>query len=195
MILEELLKSQKSIFNGFKDENKEVYDVVIFGSLVRGKEANRDIDIAIILSEKKSLTFKLELAQKLRNALKFKDYIFDVKTIDFEDLLDNAFLARQGILIEGFSVIKNKFLCEISGFKSFCLFVYDMKNISASKKRIFSYALRGRYNSKGMMRLKNIEQLGRGVLKVPIQHSEEIKDLLDSYNIKYKTQYCIMPFF
>ena len=194
MILKDLLNSQKSIFKEFKRKNKEIFDIVIFGSLARGKEDIRDIDIAIILNELRQLSFKLKLAQSLRHALKFKNINLDVKTFDFKDFQDKSFLARQGIILEGFSITKNRFLSELFGFSSYSLFIYTLKGLSASKKRSFSYILKGRY-SHGLIKTNNIEQLGKGVIKVPIQHTEELIELFDYHKISYKIKYCLIPYF
>jgi len=195
MILNEFLKSQKLIFENFKNSDKCIWDIVIYGSMIRGKENPEDVDAAVIISEKKSFAFKLELAQKLRQSLKFQNFKFDVKVVDFNDFQDSNFLARQGIILEGFSITQGKFLSEIFGFKQYCIFKYGIQNLSLTKKRVFSYALSGRYGEEGLKNSKKIEQLGRGVLKVPIQHSEEIESLLQSYNIDYKMEYCLVPFF
>ena len=171
------------------------WDILVYGSAIRGKEKIRDIDIIILLSEKKDLSFKINLSQQLRKLLEYKNFKFDVKAIDFNDLQDNTFLARQGILIEGFSIFRNKPISEIFGFKSYSLFNYNLKNLNPSQKRVFSYVLSGRYNSSGLKSSKNIEQLGRGVLKVPIKHTEEIEELFNQYKINYKKLYAIIPFF
>jgi len=195
MTLNEFLKSQRLIFENFKNSNKCIWDIVIYGSIIRGKENPADMDIAIIISEKKLFAFKLELAQKLRQSLKFQNLKFDVKVVDFDDFQDSNFLARQGIILEGFSVTRNKFLGEIFGFKQYCIFKYGLQNLSLTKKRVFSYALSGRYGEEGLKNSKKIEQLGRGVLKVPIQHSEEFESFLQHYGVDYKIEYCLIPFF
>jgi len=195
MNLKNLSNSLKLVSKEFKRKNKNIWDIILYGSIVRGREKLRDIDIAIILSESKPLSYKLNLAQNFKHILPIKNLDFDVRTIDFYDILDKTFLARQGILTGGFSLLKNKFISEYFGFKTFVIFTYNLKGLSSNEKRIFSYILTGRRGYPGLIKKMDIKQLGRGVLRVPIQFSEEIQELLEKNNIKYKKETTIFSNF
>ena len=187
MIYRKLLSSQalKSI-KDFKKEDKRVVDIIIYGSYSRGKLNFRDIDIAVILGDKTDADYKLSIAQRLRSTLKTDSYEVDVKAIDISDLMDETFLARQAIIAEGYSLLKNKKFSEILGFKSHYIFSYSLKNLTNSKKMMLQYTLRGRRGQKGIMELRNCELLGKGVMKVPTEYSEEIIEVFKKHKITYK---------
>lgn len=188
MILKQLLNSQAlKLIKDFKKNNKEIFDIVIYGSAVRNKINFNDIDLAIIFSSLEDLDKKLTLSQKLRNNLKnIINYDFDVKGIDINDLLDSSFIAGKSIIAEGFLIIRKKFLHEILGFKNYYIFSYSLKNLKPSKKVMFQYALNGRRGEKGMTHLTGSIALGRGAIKVPLEHSEEFKDFFEKNKINYK---------
>lgn len=183
----DLLKSQKlkSEIKNFKTES--IFDIVAYGSVVRGKEKANDLDIAIILNKKEKLNEKLKMAAKLKDGLDFLEIDVDVKTIDILDLLDPTFIARQAILTEGYSLLNRKFLHESFGFNAFTIFTYDLQNLTESQKKMLYYALKGRRGQKGMLKLKGGEQLSNCMIKVPIQHSEEFKSLMKKLKFNYET--------
>lgn len=188
VILKKLLNSQAlNLIKSFKEKHLEIWDIAIFGSLIRGKIVPRDIDLIIILNKSTKLQYKLNLAQELKQSLKFF-YETDVKTIDIKDIFDKNFLARQAIIAEGYLIIRNKFLSELFGFKSYYIFQYSLQNLKTSQKIMFQYALKGRKgrDQKGIVSLKKCEHLGKGIVKVPIESSEEFKEFLEKNKVNYK---------
>ena len=130
---------------------------------------------------------RLELGQKIKGAFqKEVNLNLDVKVVDLFELQENNFLARESILAEGFSLINNRWLSEIFGFKSAYLFHYDLKNLTASRKKMFYYALKGRRGSKGILDRMKGEQLSDNLIKIPIEFSYEFIELLEGYKIRYK---------
>jgi len=188
MILKQLLNSQAlKLIRDFKKNNKEIFDIAIYGSVIRAKIDFNDIDLAIIFSSPETLDKKLTLSQELRNKLKnLKDYDFDVKGVDIKDLLDGSFIAGKSIIAEAFLIIRKKFLHEILGFRNYYIFSYSLKNLTPSKKVMFQYALNGRRGEKGVVSFTNSVSLGRGAIKVPLEYSEEFKDFLEKNKIDYK---------
>lgn len=177
------------VIKHFINNNKIILDIVAYGSYVKGKPKANDLDLAIILKEKKDLNFKLELAQKLKYSLsELISLNLDVKTIDLNDLTDPMFLARQGILGEGYSILNKKFISNLFGFECFVLFIYTLNGLTASQKKMFQYALNGRRGEKGLLDLKNAEHLGRGIVKVPVIYSDEFNSFFGMKNIPYKVQ-------
>jgi predicted nucleotidyltransferase len=180
------LPELNSISKSFASKHPDVWDICIYGSFVRGKTEIRDVDIAIIMKKPTSVENKLNLSQELKDQMKVSRYEFDVKCVDIKDFLDPSFLARTGIIGEGFLILKGKRLSEILGFESYVIFTYNLKNLSNSEKTMLNYSLNGRRGEKGMIELRNCEHLGRGTLKVPIEHSEELKDFFERHKVKYK---------
>jgi len=188
MILSKLLSIQVlKLIKEFKKYHQEIFDVAIYGSAVRDKTDLRDVDFAIIFLQPETLEKKLNLSQELKNKLKNKfDFEIDVKCVDIKDLLDSSFLARTAIVAESFLITRKKFLHDILGFKSYFIFSYSLKNLNQSKKVMFQYALQGRRGEKGLLEITNSISLGRGVIKVPLQHAEEIKEFLEKNKIECK---------
>jgi len=188
MILKDLLKSArlKSELKKFKSE--DVFDIVVYGSIIKGKEKVNDIDIALILKKKKKLNKKLKLAESFKRKLDFLKADVDVKVIDIIDLLDPTFIARQPIIAEGFSLIKKKFLHELFGFSASVLFTYSLNKLTYSKKKMLYYALKGRRNQKGLLELRKGKQISNCVIEVPLEHSQEFKNLFNQHNIEFKTK-------
>ncbi len=181
------LRALKPTFREFGKANPGIWDFCVYGSLVRGKSEPGDIDIAIILERPASLENKLVLSQKLRSRLSgISKENFDVRCVGVEDFIDSNFLARAGILGEGFLVLKGKPLSEVLGFKSYAIFTYTLENMTNSEKVKFNYSLNGRRGEIGMMRLKSCERMGSGVLKVPLEHSEEFEEFFEKHRISYK---------
>jgi predicted nucleotidyltransferase len=188
MILNSLLKSRRLTSELKKFKSDVIFDIVIYGSVIKGKEKINDIDIAVILSQKTSLNQKLKLAEELKGKLEFLDIETDIKVIDITDLLDPAFIARQAILAEGFSLLNKKFLHEYFGFSVSILFTYSLSDLTYSEKKMFYYALKGRRGQKGLLELKNSKQISNCAIEVPIIHSEEFRNLFMEHNISFKTK-------
>lgn len=181
------LPELKSTSKDFVREHPNIWDICIYGSFVRGKTEIRDVDLAIIMKKPTSLENKLDLSQELKSELKkIHRYEFDVKCVDIKDFLDPYFLAKAGIIGEGFLISKGKRLSEILGFKSHVIFAYNLKNLTNSEKVMFNYSLNGRRGEKGLIELKNCEHVGSGILKVPIEHSEEFKEFFEKHGVKYR---------
>jgi len=109
----------------------------------------------------------------------------DIKTINLLELFEKEFLARQGIFIEGYSLLHNVVFSERLGFESYALFTYNLKNLSHNEKTKFTYALIGR-NSEGMIKELNAKPLGKGAIIVPIKNSLVFEDFLQKWKINYK---------
>src|SRR3989338_1334913 len=136
--------------NELKKRYKNISDIIIYGSFIRGNHNADDID--------------------------------------FSDFLDSKFLARQGIIGEGYSLFDKQFLHEKFGFKTFAIFTYFMDKLTASQKKMLYYALKGRRGQKGILKEKGMEELKPGVIKVPINLEYEFEEILNQHKIRYKIQ-------
>ena len=162
-------------------QKKEIFDIALYGSFVKGKEKPNDIDI-MILFEKTPLKERTEIAHKFKILIS-KKYKIDVKTINLRELFEKEFLARQGVLIEGYSLLyKEKFSARM-GFNGKSLFTYNLKNLDHNKKTKFTYALIGRRKEKGILKQLNITSYGKGVYEVPIENSLIFEEFLKKWEI------------
>jgi len=168
-----------------KDEKREnIFDIIIFGSLVKGKLSPRDIDILVIFLQG-TLKERLDIIQEIKSRLKAKiDSNIDIKQALLKDLFSPEFLARTGILLEGFSIFNNKKFCQTLGFESFTLFWYNLNGLTHSQKVKFDYILAGR-NQKGIIELLNGKRLANGVIKIQIENSLEFEEILKNNKINY----------
>ena len=193
MMLAKLPKQQAltSTLKKFSIKYPEVWDIVVYGSAARGKEDARDIDFALLLSKKSDEGKKLALAQEVKAEIEkvFPSVQIDVKSVIVDDLLDEHFLARQGIIAEGYLLLRKESLSKKLGFRTFALIKYSLQGLTYSQKKMMYYALKGRRGSKGVLQEMSGELVSREVLKVPIESSFKIEELLSMHNVKFTTEF------
>lgn len=177
MMLKQLKKSLES-----EKKDKSIFDIIIYGSAVKGKTHPRDFDIVVIFLEG-NLRQRLDKIQEIKSKLKIEKV--DIKQILLKDLFSSDFLARTGILLEGICVFRNKKFCEVIGFKGYSLFWYDLNGLNHTQKVKFNYILAGR-GSKGIIDELNGERLAKGAVKIPIERSLEFEEILKGNNVSYK---------
>ena len=187
MMLEKL---QKRLDSDWIKKNN-IFDVVVYGSYIRGKTNAKDIDIAIIMNKNTSIKNKLNLCQKLRNLFLEKGHNFDVKAVDLNDLLNVGFLGRESILAEGYSLVKKDYIAERFGFKAVVLIEYSLKNLARGKQKMFYYALQGRKKGTGILAKIGGKFVSKGVIKIPTKYFDEIKELLNGNNINFTATFTL----
>lgn len=179
-----MLKNLKKILISEK-EDKGIFDIIIYGSFVKGRMVPSDIDIMIIFLEGK-LTERLSKLQNIKNKIKnVVDIKLDMKQMMLKDFFSPKLFARTGILLGGISIFKDKKLAEIMGFEAFSTFSYTLKGLTHNQKIKIGYILKGR-NSIGIIKTLKGERLGSGAIKIPIKNSLEFEELLQKHNIEYK---------
>lgn len=167
------------------EKDKSIFDIIIYGSAVKGKLAPEDIDIAVIFKGG-NLRERLEKIQSIKNRLKPLNKKVDIKQLTLEDLFSSAFLAKEGIILEGISIFRNKSFSETMGFKSSTLFWYSLQGLTHTQKVKFNYILAGRNTITGIIKEFQIERLANGAVKVPIRKSIEFEEILRINKINYK---------
>jgi len=161
-----------------------VFDIVIFGSAVKGKIEPEDIDVALIFNNE-SLEKRMQLSHEFKNILKSKVTKVHIESINLSDFFEVSFFARQGIIMEGHSLIHKTSLSKRLGFESFSLFSYTLKNLNLSKKTSFTYSLIGRNKILGMIKKTNAKPLGKGAVIVPIENSIIFEEFMKRWNVNY----------
>ncbi|BFI73855.1 nucleotidyltransferase [Nanoarchaeota archaeon] len=154
--------------------NEKIEDIIIFGSVMRGKENPNDIDIIIIFKEFNDKLY-LELGKNYHIIPLTIDSLYNINTILIE------------ALAEGFSVKYSKPLREILGFRSYKEFVFkEMKFKEKSKKILFYYFLNGRKdrNKKGIIEELNAKIINKNpyIIRVPIDKSEIFKKKIEIFS-------------
>lgn len=161
-----------------------IFDVVIYGSSVKGKEEPRDIDLLLIFEDKK-LKERVEIAQELKEKAHEKIKGIDVKTINLKELFEKEYLARQAIFTEGYSLIHNSPFSERLGFEGYALFTYTLTNLDHNKKNMFTYALIGR-KKEGIKKQLKAQSLGKGAIIIPTKNSLIFENFLQKWGITFK---------
>jgi len=178
MMLEELRKCLKN-----KKIEPNIFDIVLYGSSVKGKEEPNDIDL-IIIFKYGMLKERLSIIQKYKQIIKTKIKL-DIKSILVDELFNKEFFARSGIFFEGISLLDGTRFSGKIGFDSFTLFSYDMKNKNHAEKVRFNYLLSGRKGYDGILKMFNGKRLNLGLIQLPVNKSDEFEDILKNNNVIY----------
>jgi predicted nucleotidyltransferase len=175
------IKKLMKILKPFKKKN-DLFDIILYGSAVKGAYKARDLDIVIIFRFG-SLRSRLAVVQDVKKKMKSFGTV-DCKGILWEELFDKANFARVGILLEGISLIDGKAFSQKIGFVGSVLFVYNLRDKSHAQKVNFNYVLAGR-NGKGMIEQLLGRHVAPGVVEIPVQYSLEFEDVLKLHRINY----------
>ncbi len=184
-MLENYLRKLKGKFSKFAKDN-QVFDIILYGSASKGSIDPKDLDILLIF-EKGSLKDRLVVVQDFKKIFSGVDVILDVKTILLVELFDKNFLARQGVLVDGWSLLNDLSFAQRFGFKGHVIFSYSLKGLSHNDKTKFNYVLSGR--GKGVSGLLNKVEgssLGKGAVIVLAKNSVIFEEFLNRWNVKYK---------
>ena len=182
MKLRSVLKDKKFISSCksfFKKNKDKLLDIILFGSAVRGKEDYNDIDILLLFKDKLDLDLVFEfksLFPKLDVSVTGKIY---------NDIFKSSFLAREGILSDGYSIIHNKFLHQLYGYNTYYLFKYSLNGFSTSSRVKFHYALYGRGRNKGMIKRVGGIKFSQTIVLVPMKNADTFKEFLESIKIEF----------
>ncbi len=155
---------------------QDVIDLVLFGSITKGKINYKDIDLAVLENGKLD---RKELLEKIKK-LELKN--LDIQFIKIEDYDKFIWIT---LLREGFSVKHNKYLAEVYKIKPVVLYKYSLKTLSASKKVMFERAIKN---------FKGIEKMSNSVILVPINISSEFNEFLKIWDLDFEAkEYGLMP--
>lgn len=182
-------KSFKTIETFCKNNSKEILDIIIFGSTIRGKKTPKDLDIIILYRNKEDE----ELSYKLKKILEKENVTTDITSKTYKGLFDNNFIAKEAILKEGYSIINKELLCKKLNYSSYILFKYNLNKLSKSKKISFYYSLYGRNGNKGMISKKGLIKFSESTILCPIDKSEETKEYLTQQKIEYTETPILIP--
>ena len=172
----ERLKSLQVLSKEVYEKNKEhIFDIVLLGSAIKGKDKPKDIDITIIFNQPIP-------QEKIYKFIKLfegthAEYVF------LRELYKETLWAT--IIQEGYSLIHTEFIHKLMGFNSGFLFVYDLKSLEKASKSRFSHALFGRAKNKGLLYELKGKQLGKGCISVPTEASEKIRSFFETWKTNY----------
>ncbi len=191
MMLSGLEKKLSNLAKDFKEKNPNVWDILLYGSTVKGKKIPNDIDIAVLLTDGNPF----EVAFRFKQILEengFSPEELDVKGFLMSELFSENNLISFALLVEGYSLTKNGFLHKALNAKGYTLFRFSYSSLTGSEKVRFIYSLRGRNKDGGMLKELNAIELAAGVVLVPVNATFEFKEFLSRWGIEYEHAPLIM---
>jgi len=192
-MLKELLKNTrfKSEIKRFYQKNREtVIDIVLFGSAVKGKTKPNDLDILLIFKSK----VILDLSYTLRKSLEKLGFKAEITSRTYQGLFTPDFKAREAFLIEGYSLVQNKFISRGLGFNNFILFEYNLKSLNKSQRMMFYYALHGRKKTdSGILQKLDSKKFSENLILTPVAREELMKDFLNSWELDFQEIPALIP--
>ncbi len=157
-------------------KNKDIIDIILFGSFVKGKGNASDIDVALLSGVPVD---RLKMRKELEALLEKK---IDLQILTPHDYSKPLWIS---LIREGFSVKHDTYLHQLYKIEPLVLYKYSLKALTVSKKVMFERALK---NFVGIQRISN------RVVLVPIHKVEEFNDLLKLWNIDFDAQeYGLLP--
>ena len=109
-------------------KDKDILDIILFGSAIKGKAMPNDIDIAVIT----------------RKDIKISEEVFHASILSPDDFFLNPPTLTNTLLREGYSLKHKRAFVENFKFISKVLFRYDLTGLSASNKVRIVNILRGK---------------------------------------------------
>jgi predicted nucleotidyltransferase len=150
--------------------DKGILDVILFGSLVKGKLKPNDIDVALITNKR--------IEEEIVG--------FHISTIAPKDFFINPPSIISTIIKEGYSIKNKKYFSEYFRFNARVLFTYNLKKLNASKKVKIVNLLRGNKKEAGLVIGNKGEWLANQVFLLPIESSYIIEKFLINQEVEYK---------
>ncbi|KHO46168.1 MAG: hypothetical protein QS99_C0009G0002 [archaeon GW2011_AR4] len=146
-------------------------DIIIFGSLAKGKASPSDVDIAIIGKD-------VALVNEVEKTL--SECAVDIELLSTVSLLSTR-LGFQ-LFLEGYSVRSKAFIKDLFKISPRKIYLYDTKHLVHVRKVLFNRALK--------MNLEEVkgEKLGSGAVMIPLDRSSYFEEFLDVWGLKYKTK-------
>ncbi len=151
-------------------KDKEILDIIVFGSFIKGKTLPSDIDVVLITNK--------EAKHSIEG--------FHISTLKPEEIFTSPPSLVNTLLREGYSLKNNSSFAESLKFKSKVLFTYALTNISPSKKVKIVNILRGKNKSPGLVNEKKGEWLANQVFLIPIEEEYLFEQFFINSKIKFK---------
>ncbi len=148
-------------------------DIIIYGSFVKNKDYPKDLDLAVLVDEKKP-----ELNSLIKQELSIEKTHIEI--ISVKELYPSSLLIS--LITEGFSIKEDKYFKDILGIKPMKLYSYELKTLNRSQKTLFSKAL----NS--FLKKSNGIKIGYCTLMVPVNFSGYFEEFLEAWNLRYKVK-------
>ncbi len=146
---------------------KEIADIFLFGSAVKGKEFPRDIDLCVVFRKKISNEIIEEIENKLKN------FNIHVSSLIIDNFFRKPHSLIKTLLVEGVSIFNGNSFIQNFGFSSYILYSYNLSKLKPSEKVKFVYLIKGRDGNGMVKRFKGL-WIVDGCFIIPVQKDSEI---------------------
>ena len=158
---------------------KEVVDIFLFGSAIKGKDNPNDIDICLIFRDK----LNLDIIKKAGLILGEE---FHLSSLTANNFFTEIHSLSKTIMFEGRSIITGKSFTGNFGLNGFLLYSYNLSQETPSKKVRFVYLLRGRGESAGMVKRWGGEFISPSAFMVPVGMDSEVQQIFNEWKVHFK---------
>ncbi|MBT4604801.1 nucleotidyltransferase domain-containing protein [archaeon] len=167
----------------YKKNQEKILDILLFGSIVKGKSKPNDIDLLLIFTNK----VDYKVLQEFTKILTSNDLTIPIEVTGktYLEIQKTSFRAREAVLGESYSLIQKNFLAQGFGYKPQVLFIYSLKGKTKSQRMRFYYSLHGRGKNEGMLEKLSSQKLTDTVLSCPSQSRDEMIEYLGSWQIEF----------
>jgi len=185
--LKKILESKSKTF--YSQNKKEVLDILLFGSVIKGKSKPHDLDILIIFKEKNNIDLIYKFRLMLESSVTLS---VEVTGKSYFELFKKTFVIREAILSEGYSLINHCFFSQGLGFVNKVMFHYNLKGKNKSERMRFYYSLHGR-NTEGILKKLDAKKFMDTVILCPVEHQEEMREFFNHWKIEFKVIPILIP--
>ncbi len=158
--------------------NKDVFDIIQYGSSVMENAKPRDMDIAVIF-EKIPLKKQLEESQKIKNQIKkMTDIPVHIKSFDLYSLFDKGNFAKQAILFYGKSLIYKHEFSKRFELTPKLRITYSLKHLEKKDKVRFNYLLNGKAGKYGLIKKYSGKIIAPGIIETSPEYENIFVDAM-----------------
>ncbi len=186
LLIKTLISESNKIY---KEYNSEIVDIIVFGSLMRGKDKPNDIDLIILFKNKKNLDISYQLKKEIE---KKTEIPINVESKLYSNLFQTSFQAREALLAEGYSLLNKTGIANGLGYENLVMFIYNLKGKNKSERMRFYYSLHGR-GMDGMLKILKANKITDTVIMCPVATKEEMKEYLENWKIEFKEIPVLIP--
>lgn len=163
--------------------DKEVIEIFVFGSFIKGKSFPKDIDIAILTHKKISSELKKKISKIMG---------FHISILTAKEFFINPPSIVHTLVREGYGLKDKKFLAESYRFSNKVLFSYSVALFPSSTKVKIVSILRGKKGEKGIVESNGGEWIANQVFSVPLESEKIFDEFFNKFSVKFKKSYILI---
>ncbi|MFW5977592.1 MAG: nucleotidyltransferase domain-containing protein [Candidatus Nanoarchaeia archaeon] len=170
-------------------QDPQLQDVIMYGSHVKGKANYTDVDIALLFED----TVNKESERLFRQGLP-KNENFDIISLTLEETRREGFVAREGLTLEGYSLLRETFIAHEKGFFSVGFVTYSLAHVVGSRRTRFYYALQGRKDMPGILDRIGAKKFATNTIVCNYHSVEKLREFFSVWGIEYTIVPSLIPY-